>query len=351
MDLVGSRRYEREKERTCSRSKRKPFPRDQMDLSTILIVFTGLVVTFSNAVDLPDLPDQWTATIEANIANRNYTVHFKEWHDATGDRGRVDFYSRREGSSTSSIYDFESTTFIHTNTSGCYHGSTDHLGRNFIATTGSDGRLHLMSTSSFLALAENETHVYNGISSVRGIDCDIWTTTFECANSRDPLHPCDLNYTLTWAFAIAGWAFPESDDRRIPVRINLAGRRTSRFDFRTNEPLAVPYTYDILHLYDFVAFHVGTPADEHFDRPCGMECQSINSTWSSTTLSSTPCPVIPSSSSSWTDGQVGGLAFGMTCVGVIVALIGVYVTSLLTKSSSVGGQTDDGLNLVDPSSD
>ena len=277
--------------------------------------------------------DQYNANnpqIEANIANRNYTTHLREWHDGVNDRGRVEYWSHRSSGPMTSIYDFGRKMYIHTNSTGCFHGSTDHLqGRNFVGSNG-----HLSTTEQFLALADNKTHTYTGTNSIRGILCDTWTTDFVCANSADPTHPCDLNYTLTWTFAASSWSVPESNSERVPVRIEMVGKRTARWG-------PSPYTYDIVHSYDFTSFHVGELADADFEQPCGQVCVSVNRTWTPNDLPATQCPEICSTnaSSDWTSSQVGGLAFGMLVVGVVVALVGMYIGTIINKSSDFGSHS------------
>ena len=243
------------------------------------------------------------------------------------DRGRVEYWSHRSGHPSTSIYDFGKKTYIHTNGTMCTHGSTDHLqGRNFM---GHDG--HLSTTEQFFALADNKTHTYTGTSSIRGILCDTWTTDFTCSNS-DPTHPCDLNYTLTWTFASSAWSVPESNMEQVPVRIEMVGKRTARWGPN-------PYTYDIFHSYDFTTFHVGELADADFEQPCGIVCVSMNRTWTPNDLPATPCPQICSTSkasSDWTSSQVGGLAFGMVVLGVVVALLGMYIGTIINKRADFG---------------
>jgi len=288
--------------------------------------------------------------IEANIANRNYTTHIREWHDDVNDRGRVDYWSSRSGGPVSSIYDFTKKEYVHTNATGCFHGSTDHLqGRNFMASH-VNGSIHLSTTEQFFALADGKTHTYVGTTSVRGISCDTWTTDFVCVN-RDPTHSCDLNYTLTWTFADSYWSIPESSTQRVPIRIELRGKRTRRRS-------SVPYTYDILHYYDFVAFHVGEPSNTYFQQPCGEVCVSVNRTWTPLDMPATQCPEIcnhndKASSSDWSSSQVGGLAFGMLVIGIVLTLLCMYINTLVNKKADVSsrilsgdGDADDGSRRV-----
>ena len=287
--------------------------------------------------------------IEENIANRNYTTYLREWHDDVNDRGRVDFWSHRSREPVKSIYDFSSKTYFHTNSSGCFHGNTDHLqGRNFMASN-VNGSIHLSTTEQFFALADGKTHIYTGKTSIRGILCDTWTTDFVCVHS-DPTNRCDLNYTLTWSFADSSWSSPVSNSEQIPVRIEMVGKRTARWG-------PSPFTYDIIHSYDFTGFHVGELDDEDFLQPCGQVCVSVNRTWTPLDLPATQCPEICNAndeSSSSSSSKVAGLAVGMLLVGIVIALIGVYIyNTLVNKRADVSGRVpvnDDGRLVVMSSS-
>ena len=117
-----------------------------------------------------------------------------------------------------------------------------------------------------------------------------------------------------------------------------------RHHHQTGHPLSQPYTYDILHYYDFVTFHVGPIHDKFFEHPCGQVCVSLNRTWTPRDLPATPCPQIcdsndndasTSSSSNWSSSQVGGLAFGMVLLGVALGVIGMFLKSMFHKKSDV----------------
>jgi len=61
---------------------------------------------------LPDLPTTFSARIEANIVNKNYSIVTHEWADEPNNVGRVDSYRVRnissgvtERSSTLYLYD------------------------------------------------------------------------------------------------------------------------------------------------------------------------------------------------------------------------------------------------------
>jgi len=300
-----------------------------------------------HGASLPSIPDEWTATIEANIVNKNYSIHMDEWHDQINDRGRVDIFSYREHGMTSSIYDFANQVYYHTNTSGCFWGSTDRIsGFNFL-TTHTGGSTHLTTTQRLMALASNATHAYVGTGSVRGILCDMWETNVTCAYSNSSYtDPCDMNYTLRWFFSEAHWTIPENSEAvRVPVRIDLSGQKMLRYDWSTRTVRDPPILTEIYHVYDYVKFQPGTPDPADFERPCGQTCASDDAEWSTESLSATSCPEIcetfSSSDGDWSSSSVGGLAFGMVLVGALIGAGGLFVFSRLNMKNAFGDMDAD----------
>jgi len=315
------------------------------------LVVLGLVGITIDAI--PVLPEQWTATIEANIAHANYTVHMREWHDAKKDRGRTDTWSRRDGGPVTIIYNFQESRYYRMDSSGCAWGTTDQLPRfSFLATTNASGAAHLTTTSNLWYIGGNVTDTYMGRKDVRGVACDWWQSEHICV-SRSPNPLCDLNYTLDWYFSRPTWSSPESAATSIPIRVELKGTRLSRFNWHTQTPVVPPKLSDIWHVYDYVAFHVGSPASSNFERPCGVACQSINKTWDATSLPVKPCPAICTNDSAddsdgaendnvhlgeescntWSNANVAGLGISMGLVGVMVGgIIAMFFGRLLHPS-------------------
>ena len=100
----------------------------------------GVAPPVVSAMSLPALPTTFTCRVQANIVNKNYSISIHEWVDEPNNRGRVDTYrasnnvpggstSRNaETGYTSDLYLYDTDTYIHTNSSGCYGNSLESLG-------------------------------------------------------------------------------------------------------------------------------------------------------------------------------------------------------------------------------
>ena len=83
-----------------------------LSTTALLGLIPGVAYAQFQDPGLPKLPEQFEAVIEANIVNKNYTVHMHEWHDPKNDRARTDWYSNRAHASSTSIYDFKKNRYF-----------------------------------------------------------------------------------------------------------------------------------------------------------------------------------------------------------------------------------------------
>ena len=82
-----------------------------LSLSLCLLVAVTIAVT-ADAQDhkIPAIPDEFSCTIEANIANNGYTFDIREYYDVQNNRIRMERHSR--GSSMINIFDFNNVSLF-----------------------------------------------------------------------------------------------------------------------------------------------------------------------------------------------------------------------------------------------
>lgn len=61
-----------------------------------MVIFTGCPSPSTAGPPLPQLPDQYTTTIEANIVDRNKTVTGHEYFDGPGNRATLQMYKDQD---------------------------------------------------------------------------------------------------------------------------------------------------------------------------------------------------------------------------------------------------------------
>lgn len=238
---------------------------------------------------LPELPNEWSATVEANINNKGYTISRREHHSSRRDAMRIDTMRNwdRVTVITNIAKEVRQTVYVNETFPDGWCEQKDM--RGFEKRLFQDASSHhAKSTAQFLAWASpdgtvKETHV-PGRAQVRGIDCEVWertldmkdmmggggskptmpaktTTTTTAAPSNLPAPPprpprVVQPYKLTYYFPFTHWRNDRSDHHRMLKRIKLENS--------TDAGKAV------LHYYDYVSF---TPyldaadADVLFD-PC-----------------------------------------------------------------------------------
>ena len=110
----------------------------------------------------PDLPNAFSAIIEANIVNKKYTIHMREYYSSDTERIKVETYSKDTHAPTTSILDMKRNQYIHVVNNSmhgpnadrgdgvCTWGDIAHipkksLGAKFFVRTDSNGP-HLVSS-------------------------------------------------------------------------------------------------------------------------------------------------------------------------------------------------------------
>ena len=218
--------------------------------------------------DLPDLPDQFSFTIEGNLIERNSTAIMTEFYDGPGNRGRLDF--GHNGSSSISIFDYNlgEIFLIHHHRAGSncrVYPIANNPSRFLNRTLGveiQNGTIHIGSPRTFLErLRENNTTVpqYIGKDMVRGIPTQRWQACFNRENN---------SYLIDYYFATEDWNYEGQGQnldltKMVPVQFTLNATRIECGEVR-----------NIYHVYAVVDFRAGPDSvpDSLFRVPNGLAC-------------------------------------------------------------------------------
>lgn len=214
------------------------------------------------SIPIPELPQQFSAVVEANIVQWNRTIIAREYFDEVGNRGRLEINFNSTRGNQLGIYDYNlGEIFLIPNP---YTG--DDCAVQLISQSRArmrvfgfqlvNGSVHIGTVSSFFQLAGNVSANYLGVEDVRGIPCDHWQT---CV-----IRSSNNSYTLDYYFSTEDWSFTVNPNGGpIPVQIILTG------SLNTN-PVS-----DLYHIYTFVNFVSGPSSvpDEVFEVPTGLACR------------------------------------------------------------------------------
>ena len=210
------------------------------------------------APSLPNITNQFTTRVEANIENRGYTVTLVEYYDEPNNRGRLDF-SRSGRRTLTLIYTYTDNQWFSINGSVC----TAHLlspnvtFQAFPVTFDSQGNAHIRGVADILRFGRQYNETYVGREIVRGITADHWRS---CMTTRR-----GGNMSLDWYFAAANWT-TTSDGT--PVRLVIEGVDPDR-NSASNGSVGSHY---FKHSYEFVFFTPGQADNELFQIPHGLFC-------------------------------------------------------------------------------
>ena len=118
------------------------------------------------APKLPTFPSAFSALIEVNIANKNYTALFREFYDLKANQGSIE--RTKDGKTHRSIYDYnlDEKISIDFNAKNCtVHSISGGRGFNFFGNNNS----HIESASQLFRFAKQYNESYMGVFPVRGI--------------------------------------------------------------------------------------------------------------------------------------------------------------------------------------
>lgn len=215
----------------------------------------------------PNLPKQFSTTIEANIFSRKMEISVRDYFDEIGNRGRLEI--SRNGSFGYAVFDYDlQEVFL---LPDLFSESEEECVVRKIAEendfvrvtfgfTLQNGSVHIGTTSDFFSLntAYSSTPRYIGNNkSIRGIPCDQWQSCYSSNSS---------SYTIDYYFSRTDvdWTSAYRDDP-VPVQIVLDG-------VRENEDGGF---HNVTNTYSFVAFNAGPDAvpDDLFKIPTGVSCK------------------------------------------------------------------------------
>jgi len=217
-------------------------PPPKMNMPPSLLVLLGCVLAIDCADPvLPTLPARWQVTIEATIANKNYTMTQHEVYDYPNNRIHLSTRSPRSQQTQHTLQLLDlglvlTWTGEDTPPSDCVGMPSFHSDghQDFMA----DAAGHLRPSANFLAFGgANRTEVYQGRETVRGIECDAWLSTGSIPNYGW--------WNLTYYFVASDWSAHGSvhaDVDSVPVRAKLVGAKTS-----------AP-AHDYYHIYEFIGW-------------------------------------------------------------------------------------------------
>ena len=222
-----------------------------------------------NSPPLPDLPNRFTARIEANIVNRGYTVDVVEYYDEPENRGRLEISGprlrngRSFGGSTI-IYTFaDMQSFRINNTDSTCKAQTISATNRFNPfrpSIDAQGNAHIRGAADLFRFGKQFGETYMGRDvAVRGIAADRWRS---CMNTT-----FGGNMTIDWYFASANWTTTAVGQ---PLRAVIEGVNPM-FDPQTRMANFSVLHY-FKHYYDFTVFAVGQPDSSLFQIPKGIFC-------------------------------------------------------------------------------
>ena len=234
-------------------------------------------VTSDNDPGLPLLPDQFTFSIEATLAERNSTAFATEYLDEFGNRGRFDFTIG--GTKVTALSDYNlGESFVFPDIRSGKECSVNLLASNtssrlitrffFGIEYRDDNTVHIGAPSFIFYGSINTSQVnYLGIEESRGIPCHRWQTCVVASENN--------SYTLDYYFTNPDlW----SVDEWVPVSVTLKGTRLNTTDNTV---------INLEHYYSFVDFRTGNDSvsDDVFEVPTGLICSGR--------LTGKPLPTLP----------------------------------------------------------
>ena len=215
---------------------------------------------------VPDLPDQFSFTIEGNLFERNSSAVMTEYYDGPGNRGRLEFGIN--GSSSIGIFDYNlGEIFLipdfQTGDDCRVYPIADRprfLNETFGVVV-ENGSLHIGSPRTFIEAIRDDTVTrYIGVDMIRGIPTQRWQA---CVNREN------ISYQIDYYFVAEPWNYEGQGQKldstqMIPVQFTL---NTTRIDINGN-------VRNIYHIYTVVDFRAGPDSipDSLFRVPNGLAC-------------------------------------------------------------------------------
>jgi len=202
---------------------------------------------------MPTLPDNWAATIEANFLlpeeNKMYTINRHEMYSTALDATRI----------TSNSHDHSVVHIMRAGTSETYTLLSNSTFKKGVCEASTVGKFaermttkdhHLKSTAQLLMFEPaNETYVGPGCPDceVRGVPCEKWS------HHMSSFRPGGASYTVSYFFMEVDWRTKKKETfHRHLMRVLLEGDH--------------PDGSKVKHVYDFVDFNSIEPKAADFDQ-------------------------------------------------------------------------------------
>ena len=214
---------------------------------------------------VPDLPDQFSFTIEGNLIERNSTAIMTEFYDGPGNRGRLELGFN--ASSGIGIFDYNLgeiffiPDFQTEDDCRVYPIADNPRFLNFtFGIENRNGTIHIGSPSAFAEQLRNAAATqYIGEDMIRGIPTQRWQACFNREN---------ISYLIDYYFATEDWNYEGQGQKldstqMVPVQFTLNTTRIINGTLR-----------NIYHIYTVVDFRAGPDSvpDSIFQVPNGLAC-------------------------------------------------------------------------------
>ena len=224
--------------------------------------FVGL----SSPWPFPDLPDQFSFTIEGNLVERNRTVVMTEYYDGYGDRGKLEYVFN--DTSGFAIFDYNLGEIflapdLRTGDECRVYPIADNpMILNFtFGVTHRNGSVHIGSPRTFLEqLRDDSATRYVGEDMVRGIPTQRWQACFGGEN---------ISYLIDYHFAYSSWDYEGQGQNleaseMIPLQFTLNTARLEDGEIKR-----------IYHIYSVIDFRAGPSSvpDSVFRVPNRLACK------------------------------------------------------------------------------
>ncbi|XP_071098409.1 uncharacterized protein [Haliotis cracherodii] len=214
----------------------------------------------SNPGPTPKLPDTFSARVECNILDKNYTTDVEEWYDQVGNRGAVQQWEM--GVKANIIYDYTAGEYIMVleaidgTFEGCVVQPLSQTGNKYLfgMTKSPNGSESIYSVGGAMRFGRTLKETYLGVKRVRGILVDQFES---CAYLQD----FNASAKILWSFTAKDSWNTAIARTQVPVRCEIVGKKT------VNAGTSSPFH----HIYDFTDFQTSVE-DDKYEIPKGAYC-------------------------------------------------------------------------------
>jgi len=211
-------------------------------MKVALTLFGVLSLVFAQT--FPTLPTSYSVDMEANYLDMGQTRNLREYNDATAGLRRIEV--NNADSSTITFIDYnKQVQYVSVNNLNCGP-------QPIPAADPISGAHTLQDMFTFATLYANVTTYTGNTTTVRGISCNQWTSTYSLT-SNGTVHYVSISYFFT----IPTWRFASMNVTGKPVRIIVNATRVNG-NFTVGS---------ISHYYEIINFIPSPPAPATFYLP------------------------------------------------------------------------------------